>query len=424
MSVKVSVVGLGKMGLPLACQYASHGHDVTGCDVLVEQVDAVNRGECPVRGEEGLEGLVADMVAAGRLRATTDTPAAAAGSDVIVMIPPVKLNRDGTTDYATMDAASRSVGAGLRRGALVVYETTLPVGDTRQRFGPMLAESSGLRAGADFSLAFSPERVFMGRIFADLKSYPKIVGGIDAASTAAAAAFYRSVLDADVIEVANSETAEFVKLAETTYRDVNIALANEMARAGERLGVDALQAFELANTQPFSHIHSPGAGVGGHCIPVYPRLLMSRAPELRIPALSREINDEMPAVMVDLLDAELGGLAGRTVAVLGLSFRGDVKEATLSPAWPVLERLRAAGARVRLHDPWFTDDELAATGAEPAQGDPVADGTILLAKHAPFRELDYSRGGAIIDGRPGGWVPATAPGQRLHVIGRGWSAGG
>jgi len=243
-------------------------------------------------------------------------------------------------------------------------------------------------------------------------------------STAAAAAFYRSVLDADVIEVANSETAEFVKLAETTYRDVNIALANEMARAGERLGVDALQAFELANTQPFSHIHAPGAGVGGHCIPVYPKLLMSRAPELRIPALSREINDEMPAVMVDLLDAELGGLAGRTVAVLGLSFRGDVKEATLSPAWPVLERLRAAGASVRLHDPWFTDEELAATGAEPAQGDPVADGTILLAKHAPFRELDYSRGGAIIDGRPGGWVPATAPGQRLHVIGRGWSAGG
>ncbi len=418
--VNISVVGLGKMGLPLACQYASHGHDVIGCDVLVEQVDAVNRGDCPVRGEEGLAELMADLVAAGRLSATTDTTAAAAKSDVIVMIPPVKLNPDGSADYAMMDAATHSVGAGLQRGTLVVYETTLPVGDTRQRFGPMLADASGLRAGVDFSLAFSPERVFMGRIFADLKKYPKIVGGIDDASTAAAGAFYRSVLDAEVVEVANSETAEFVKLAETTYRDVNIALANEMARSGERLGVDAIQAFELANTQPFSHIHIPGAGVGGHCIPVYPMLLMSGAPELRIPAVSREINDEMPHVVVDVLEQELGGLAGKTVAVLGLSYRNDVKETTLSPAWPVLERLRAAGARVLLHDPWFTAEDISQTGADPAEGDPVADGTVLLAKHAQFRDLDFSHGGAVIDGRPGDWVPATADGQRVYVIGRGW----
>jgi nucleotide sugar dehydrogenase len=418
--VKVSVVGLGKMGLPLACQYASHGHDVLGCDVLAEQVAAVNRGECPVRGEEGLDGLVAGLVAAGRLRATTDTTAAVAGSEVIVMIPPVKLNADGTPDYTTMDLATRAVGAGLQRGALVVYETTLPVGDTRQRFAPMLAEASGLTAGADFSVAFSPERVFMGRIFADLKNYPKIVGGIDAASTEAATAFYRSVLDAEVVTVANSETAEFVKLAETTYRDVNIALANELARAGERLGVDAIGAFELANTQPYSHLHAPGAGVGGHCIPVYPKLLMSRAPELRIPALSRLINDEMPHVMVDALDAELGGLAGKTVAVLGLSFRNDVKEDTLSPAWPVLDRLGAAGARVVLHDPWYTAEEITATGAEAGEGDPVADGTIVLAKHAAFRDLDFSLGGAIIDGRPGGWAPRTPPGQRVYVVGQGW----
>lgn len=418
--VKVSVVGLGKMGLPLACQYASHGHDVIGCDVLAEQVDAVNRGECPVRGEAGLEELLASLVAEGRLRATTDTSAAAAESDVIVMIPPVKLAADGSPEYSMMDSATRAVGAGLQRGALVSYETTLPVGATRQRFAPMLAECSGLTAGVDFSVAFSPERVFMGRIFADLKTYPKIVGGIDASSTAAAVEFYRSVLDAEVVEVANSETAEFVKLAETTYRDVNIALANEMARAGERLGVDAIAAFDLANTQPFSHIHAPGAGVGGHCIPVYPKLLMVTAPELRIPAVSRQINDEMPHLVVDVLHAELGGLSGKTVAVLGLSFRGDVKESTLSPAWPVLERLRAGGARVILHDPWFSAAEIAAAGAEPGDGDPVADGTIVLAKHAPFRDMDFSAAGPVIDGRPGGWAPRTAEGQRVYVIGQGW----
>jgi len=418
--VKVSVVGLGKMGLPLACQYASQGHDVIGCDVLTEQVDAVNRGECPVRGEQGLEELVASLVAEGRLRATTDTSAAAAASEVIVMIPPVKLAADGSPDYSMMDAATRSVGAGLQRGALVVYETTLPVGATRQRFAPMLAECSGLTVGVDFSVAFSPERVFMGRVFADLKTYPKIVGGITETSTAKACAFYRSVLEVEVVEVPNSETAEFVKLAETTYRDVNIALANEMAQAGERLGVDAITAFELANTQPFSHIHTPGAGVGGHCIPVYPKLLMVTAPELRIPALSRQINDAMPHLVVDVLAAELGGLADKTVAVLGLSFRGDVKESTLSPAWPVLSRLRAAGAKVVLHDPWYTPAEITAAGAEPGEGDPVADGTIVLAKHTAFRELDFSRAGPVIDGRPGSWSPQTADGQRVYVIGQGW----
>ncbi|MEP6697347.1 MAG: UDP binding domain-containing protein, partial [Pseudonocardiales bacterium] len=155
-------------------------------------------------------------------------------------------------------------------------------------------------------------------------------------------------------------------------------------------------------------------------IPVYPKLLMSRAPELRIPALSRLVNDEMPSVVVDALARELGGLGGRVVAVLGLSFRNEVKEATLSPTWPVLERLASLGARAVLHDPWFTAEEITATGAVVGEGDPVADGTLLLAKHAPFRDLDFSRGGPVVDGRPGGWVPRTAEGQRVYVVGRGW----
>jgi nucleotide sugar dehydrogenase len=274
--------------------------------------------------------------------------------------------------------------------------------------------------GQGFALAFSPERVLMGRIFADLSSYPKIVGGVDARSTERAAEFYRTVLDAPVVTVDDCETAEFVKLAETTYRDVNIALANELAMAGEKWGVDANRAFELANTQPFSHLHTPGAGVGGHCIPVYPRLLMAGAPELRLPATARTINDEMPHRVVDILEAALGGLAGRRIAVLGLSFRADVKEATLSPAWPVLARLTEAGATALLADPWFSADELAATGAEVLAGPPVADGTILLAKHRCFRGLDLRRGGVVVDGRPGRWEPAVGDGQRLYVFGRGW----
>lgn len=426
--VRVSVVGLGKMGLPLACQYASTGHRVVGCDVNAEQVAAVNRGECPVTGEDGLPALVSRLIADGRLSATTDTTAAVASSEVVVVIVPLKLSADGEPDYAAMDGATDDIGRGLSAGTLVVYETTLAVGDTRGRFGVRLAELSGLRAGAGapdgFHLAFSPERVYMGRVFADLKNYPKIVGGVSAGSTAAAVEFYRSVLSAEVVGVANAETAEFVKLAETTYRDVNIALANELARAGEGLGVDAVQAFELANTQPYSHLHSPGAGVGGHCIPVYPKLLMSRAPGLRIPALSRQVNDEMPGVVLAVLAEALGGLAGRRVTVLGLSYRAEVKEATLSPAWPVLAGLADAGAQVALADPWFSPEELAATGAAPLPAElaavPAADGTLLLAKHSAFADLDFAAGGVVVDGRPGGWEPRTAPGQRHYVVGRGW----
>jgi nucleotide sugar dehydrogenase len=373
-----------------------------------------------VQGEEGLEELVESLVADGALSATVNTTDAVRSSDGVVVIVPLLLTENCVPDYSTLEAVTDAIGRGLHSGTLVVYETTLAVGDTRNRFQPMLDARSGMRAGAHYYLAFSPERVFMGRIFADLKDYPKIVGGIEPHSTERACEFYRSVLDSEVVPVPNTETAEFVKLAETTYRDVNIALANELARAGVALGVDSVLAFDLANTQPFSHLHAPGAGVGGHCIPVYPRLLMSTAPDLKIPALAREVNDAMPGHVVDIVETALGGLSGRRVAVLGLSYRNDVKEAAMSPTWAVVARLSAAGARVAIRDPWFTSEELGAVAAEIFDGAPVADATIILTKHRAFREEDMTQGGVVVDGRPGGWAPKTAPGQRVYVIGRGW----
>lgn len=418
--MRIAVVGLGKMGLPLACQYASRGHTVIGCDIAPTQVAAVNQGDCPVEGEAGLRELVSVLVGEGRLSATVDTTTAVKTSDVVVMIPPLAVTGDGQPDYAAIDAATRDVATGLAAGTLVIYETTLSVGDTRRRFGPMLQAGSGLQPGTGFALAFSPERVFMGRIFADLKSYPKIVGGVDDASTVKAMAFYEAVLDAEVIGVPNAETAEFVKLAETTYRDVNIALANELAMAAVRLGVDALRAFELANTQPFSHLHSPGAGVGGHCIPVYPKLLLAAAPELRLPLQARAVNDEMPQHVVDVLGVELGVLRGRRIALLGLSYRNDVKESTLSPSLAIIALLSAQGAAVALQDPWFSPDEIRAHGAEPFEGEPRADATVLLAKHLSYRDLNLRHGGVVVDARPGGWAPVVAPGQRVFEVGRGW----
>ncbi len=197
---------------------------------------------------------------------------------MVVLIVPVMLDADRRPDYRYMDAAVASIAPGVHAGSTVIFETTLPIGDTRNRFAPALEAVSGLVADRDFFVAFSPERLFSGAVLENLAVYPKLVGGIGPASTDRAARFYASVLDAEVVAMTSSEAAEFSKLADTTYRDVNIALANEFARAADLHGIDVQEVIAAANSQPYSHIHQPGIGVGGHCIPVYPHLLLARAP--------------------------------------------------------------------------------------------------------------------------------------------------
>jgi len=395
---KVAVIGLGKIGLPLAAQFASKGTQVIGCDVLREVVDSTNAGKAHIREEAGLEAAVASAVAAKRLSATTDTTAATRESDVVVVIVPLIAGPNRTMDYRNIDATTAAVGRGLRPGTLVLYETTLPVGTTRRRLGPMLAGESGLTAGADFHLAFSPERLYAGRIFEDLRRYPKIVGGIDEASTDAAVAFYRSVLDAEVWPVENTETAEFAKLAETTYRDVNIALANQLALYASSRDVNVREAFKAANSQPFSHLHRPSLGVGGHCIPVYPHFLLgdARDGELGLVRDGRATNDGMAKVGLHQLERILGGLRGRRILVLGASYREDVKELAFSTVFPVVDLLHRAGAQVLLVDPHFTSDELKVLEAEIVDDVATAatkdvDAVIVQAWHSEFRDLDWAR---------------------------------
>ena len=218
---------------------------------------------------------------AGRLRATTDGAAAARESDVVVLIVPVMLDDDHQPDYRHMDRAAASIAPGVRAGTTVIFETTLPVGDTRNRYLPLLEAASGLTADKDLFVAFSPERLFTGAVFRNLATYPKLVGGVGPASADRAARFYASVLDADVVVMSSSEAAELSKLADTTYRDVNIAFANQLAAYADRVGVDVQEVIRAANSQPYSHIHQPGLGVGGHCIPVYPHFILSREPRVR-----------------------------------------------------------------------------------------------------------------------------------------------
>ena len=404
----IAVIGLGKIGLPFAAQFALKGHAVIGCDINPEVVATISAGRSHVRGEAMLDDRVAETVADGRLHATTDTVTAVSRSNVVVVIVPVYVDANGHVDFSSLDAAFAAVGKGLKAGTLVICETTLPVGTTRGRLQPQLEAASRLRAGTDFFLAFSPERVYSGRIFSGSGPLPEDRGRRRRRQRRAGRRLLsRRPGEAEVRPVRNAETAEFTKLAETSYRDANIALANQLALYARRRGIDARQAFAAANTQPFSHIHGPGLGVGGHCIPVYPRFLIEDADpgEVEMLRIGRKTNDGMVDVAVKQLEEALGGLKGKTVLVLGLSYRENVKELAFSVALRLVPALRQAGARVLGNDPLFEPSELDELGIELVEdlSKPLAvDGVVIQAFHREYEQLDWARFTglrAVLDGR-------------------------
>ncbi|BCJ42944.1 nucleotide sugar dehydrogenase [Actinoplanes ianthinogenes] len=427
--MRICVVGLGKIGLPLAVQFAGKGHTVLGADVAEPTVRSVNEGLVPFPGEADLDIRLKEAVTAGLLTATTDTSAAVARSDAVVVVVPLFVDDGGQPDFGWMESATRDIARGLRPGTLVSYETTLPVGTTRQRWAPLLREGSGLVAGEDFDLVFSPERVLTGRVFADLRKYPKLVGGVNATSAARGVAFYRAVLDFDeradlsrpngVWDLGSAEAAELAKLAETTYRDVNIGLANQFARYAGTLGIDVHAVIEACNTQPYSHIHTPGIAVGGHCIPVYPRLYLWNDPAATVVRAAREANAGMPGYAVDLLAAALGPLTGRAVLVLGAAYRGGVKETAFSGVFPTVAELRRRGATAYVADPMYSEAELTALGLPAWTGEPV-EAAIVQADHAEYRTLtpaDLPGVTVLVDGRRITDPTRLAPIRRLLIGG-------
>lgn len=411
--MRIAVVALGKIGLPLAVQFADSGHDVVGVDVNQRAVDTINAGREPFPGEAHLQDKLAELIPAGRLRATTDYADAIPGADVVVLVAPVFVNDETwEPDFQYMDAATRSLAAHITPGTLVSYETTLPVGTTRTRWKPMLEEGSGLREGEDFFLAYSPERVLTGRVFEDLRKYPKLIGALSPEGNRRAREFYEAVLQFDerddlprpngVWDLGSTEASEMAKLAETTYRDVNIGLANQFGLFAAAHGIDVYKVIEACNSQPYSHIHRPGIAVGGHCIPVYPRLYLSTDPDADIVRAARVLNASMPERLVAQAEGLLGSLEGLRAVVLGAAYRGGVKETAFSGVFPTVAALRERGAIVTVHDPLYSDDELRALGFEPHVLGAASDIAVLQTDHVGYREL----------------APADFPGIRLLVDGR------
>jgi nucleotide sugar dehydrogenase len=417
--LNISLIGAGKMGLPLACVFADRGGRVIACDANPEVVRAINAGRSPI-DEPGVQEILERVVNARRLSATADTPAAVARSEAVVVIVPVLLTPERKADTRIIESVTGQIAQGMKRGTMVSYETTLPIGGTRALL-PIL-ESGGLRGGRDFDLVFSPERVKSRLVIERLTKNPKIVGGLTPEAAARAAAFYGEYLGAPVINVGSLETAEMVKLAGMIYRDVNIALANELARYCEAAGIDFPAIVEAANNDGEANLLQAGIGVGGHCTPVYPHFLFQRSGEFGVRAelaeLGRAVNDRQPAAVLDRLEREWGPLSGKRALILGLGFRPQVKEDACSPAYALAAELAGRGAQAELHDPLYTPEEIRQRGFTPAAfavkgaGWPTLSGLaapapeliILNTAHAAYAALDFKRLAAlglkaVLDGR-------------------------
>lgn len=408
--INVVVFGLGKLGLPLAAVIASKGAKVTGVDIDERLVERINNGENPLPNEPGLGELLSRVVGEGKLVAKTDWEKAVGEGDVYVIVVPVLVDPIGRPKLGAVFDVVEKISRGLEKGDVVITETTLPIGTTR-RIAKTLEEKTGLKHGEDFGVAHAPERTMSGRMIKDITgSYPKVVGADDARTLEAVGAFYEVINSKGVIRVKSSVTAEAVKVFEGVYRYVNIALANELAIYAEKKGFDVMEAIRVANTQPYSHIHVPGAGVGGHCIPVYVRFVLYDALENRIGLqlmdAARRTNESMPLHTVLLTVKALNEIGkpvrGSRVLIVGVAYKPHIREYYNSPAFRVIKELREMGAELFVYDPVATDEDLDKLFNAPRwKGDSV-DVAVILTEYSEFAEMIYDRRvpvKAVVDGR-------------------------
>ncbi len=384
MSYKtLCVVGLGYIGLPTASTFATHGLRVVGVDINPEIVQKLNQGEVHLF-EPGLRTLVQAAVQSGNLVVRSQPEPA----DAFIIAVPTPFKEDKRADLDFVTAAAEAIVPHLKSGNLVILESTSPPRTTVDVVAPIL-EKSGLKAGQDFDLAYSPERVLPGQILRELIENARVIGGITPASAQAGKDLYGTFVTGDII-MTDATTAEMVKLMENTYRDINIAAANEFARLADQFQVDIWEAIALANRHPRVKILNPGPGVGGHCISVDPWFLVEAAPEnAQLILGARRVNDEQPAYVVDFLRRKTGALQGKKIAALGLAYKADVDDLRESPAISTVELLHDAGAQVITYEPFKTDftvDDIPAA-ANLKEAIKEADLILLLVGHTQFKTL-------------------------------------
>lgn len=380
----ICVIGLGYIGLPTSAMFATHGIKVTGVDNNPEVVAALKDGKVHIY-EPGLSEIVKSAAESGMLTAANHPVEA----DAFIIAVPTPFYGDKKADLSFVRSAAESIVPVLRQGNLVVLESTSPPLTTETVVRPIL-EQTGLVAGKDFLLAYSPERVLPGRILEELISNARVIGGIDGPSAEAGRDLYGTFVKGDII-LTNATTSEMVKLMENTYRDVNIAIANEFSRLADRFGVDVWEAIQIANLHPRVKILSPGPGVGGHCISVDPWFFVEAAPDLTpLIHTAREVNDSQPEFVLKTLENTLGTLEGKHIAVLGLAFKPDVDDLRESPAVEAAHLFAQAGAQVSAYEPFKPDFITPHVRVTPTLSEAIenADALVLLVGHAQFKALD------------------------------------
>jgi UDP-N-acetyl-D-glucosamine dehydrogenase len=390
---EIAVVGAGYVGLPLADAFAAAGKRVVLVDVDEARVAQLNRGESYIQDVPSAK--LGEHVEAGRLAATTDYDVLR-DADAILIALPTPLSKQREPDLSIVESATAEIASRLRKGQIVVLESTTYPGTTRELVQPILEAGSGLKAGEDFHLAFSPERVDPGRSDWTTRTTPKVVGGVTRACTAATAALYGNTVDR-IVEVSSPDAAEMTKLLENIFRSVNIALVNELARLSARMNLDIWEVVDAAATKPFGFMSfRPGPGLGGHCIPIDPFYLTWKAREYDFTTefieLAGKVNQSIPYYCRSLISQALNRGAGKSlsrakVLILGVSYKPNIGDMRESPALKIIELIRAGGANVSYHDPYVP--ELPSNGLRSVPLDPAAyDCVVIVTDHS---DIDYER---------------------------------
>ncbi|HEX6067452.1 MAG TPA: nucleotide sugar dehydrogenase [Nitrososphaera sp.] len=409
---KIAVYGLGHVGSPIAAVWLRFGAHVIGVDKSPAVLDSARKGRTHIP-EPGVSEAFSKGLKEKRFFVYDDPVKASRDSGIkMICVPVLTLGQSLSADLGAVKQVASSIAKGLKKGDIVVLNPSVPPGTSEDAVVPVLEKESGLKAERDFLMVYSPERIYEGRAVKDIEdNYPAIVSGAGPASLAAGSTLFSLVFKKGVIAMNSMRTAEAEKLLEGVYRDVNIALANELAVFCEKAGIDFWEARGAANSQPFCHIHKPGVGVGGACIPVYPQFILDTADtvkaECNITRLGRNVNDSMPAHCVRQALALCSAAPAQcAVAVLGLAFRGGVSDTRLSPTYAVISELKKLGAKeIRVHDPMVKSDSalpadmmLTQDLAKAVKG---ADLVILATDHAEYRKLSKKELGdvPIYDGR-------------------------
>ena len=391
---KICVLGLGYIGLPTASTFATHGLKVVGVDTNPRVIETLRDGNLHIH-EPGLGAVLEAALQGGNLTVSSQPEEA----DTFLIAVPTPFHQEAHGEYdgrqykladmRAVTSATEAILPHLRKGNLVVLESTSPPRTTLDLVAPIL-ERSGLKAGSDFFLCYSPERVLPGQILRELIENARVVGGVTPESAAAGHDLYATFVKGEIIET-DATTAEMVKLMENTTRDVNIAIANEFSRLAEKFGVDVWEAISLANRHPRINILNPGPGVGGHCISVDPWFLVEAAPELT-PLIyhARQVNDGQPRFVMEIVERTLGTLNGRKIAALGLAYKPDVDDLRESPATEVVHLLQEAGAQIKAWEPFKPDADLHGIDMACTLEEAIveAEALLLLVSHTEFRELN------------------------------------